>query len=128
MTEKIIPITLQPQPNSSSVLAVIHQSNKKISVVELDKEDIASLREEIINYYRRMGHLEPEYKPNAFKGEKPVKKPVKEEKKVTISASLYSDFQHLYNENKNLKADLARSHHEIDRLNKLIEDSKKDAD
>lgn len=124
MTEKIIPITLQPQPNSSSVLAVIHQSNKKISVVELDKEDIASLREEIINYYRRMGHLEPEYKPNAFKGEKPVK----EEKKVTISASLYSDFQHLYNENKNLKADLARSHYEIDRLNKLIEDSKKDAD
>ena len=75
-----------------------------------------------------MGHLEPEYKPNAFKGEKTVKKPVKEEKKVTISASLYSDFQHLYNENKNLKADLARSHYEIDRLNKLIEDSKKDAD
>lgn len=116
MTDKEIPITFQAIPNSDSVFATVHQENGRISLVRLSREDIASLREDIISYYKRIGHLEPDYQPNPLKGVKPKAKPIDESKKIMISAKLYKNFQQLYNENQHMKADIRRMRAEISYL------------
>lgn len=128
MTEKIIPISLQAVPNSDSVLAVVHQINQKIEVLQLSKEDVASLREDIIAYYQRIGHLTPEYQPNVVHGIKPKKKPVPKGKTIAVPANLYMQFQQLYNQNKKLKAELSEARQENLYLKKIIRQNKKDID
>lgn len=124
MNEKLTPIYFQKVPNSDSVIAVI-DFNHKVTLVPLTKEDIASLREDIVNYYKSIGHIDEDYAPNVFKGIKPKQKPIDDTKQVKISAKLYKQFQQLYNKNKHLKEEVKRSHNEIKRLKQLISDSKK---
>lgn len=119
MTENISPAFLQSVPNSDHVLLTINKQNKT-SVVELNREDIATLRESLISYYKKLGHIPDDYQPNVVKGIKPKLKPLDENKTIRISAKLYKGFQQLYNQNLQLKEEVERSHNEIHRLNNLI--------
>lgn len=97
------PINLNRVHNGKDIIATVTtQDNKTIAVV-LKPEDIPTLREQLVDYYRKTGNINPNNDINVFNDFKRKKNsPQTLEGTIKISKKLYKDFQYLEVEKKKL--------------------------
>lgn len=97
------PINLNRVHNGKDIIATVTtQDNKTIAVV-LKPEDIGTLREQLVDYYRKTGNINPNNDINVFNDFKRKKNsPQTLEGTIKISKKLYKDFQYLEVEKKKL--------------------------
>lgn len=97
------PINLNRIHNGKDIIATVTtQDNKTIAIV-LKPEDIATLREQLVDYYRKTGNITPNNDINVFNDFKRKKNsPQTLEGTIKISKKLYKDFQYLEVERKRL--------------------------